>query len=66
MRDVDDTHAKQLGSSIDSLVIQILAPEEQTSTIHPEVIDDSTQKLFDEMITEGPTSSSAPRSHFFQ
>ena len=44
----------------------MLAPEEQTSTIHPEVIYDSTKELVDEMITEGPTSSSAPSSDFIQ
>ena len=47
MRDVDDTHAKQLGSSIDSLVIQLLDPKEQTSHFHPEAIDDSTTFLVD-------------------
>ena len=64
MGDVDDIHAKQLGSSTDSPVIQILAPEEQTSFIHHEAIDDSTTFLVDEMTTEGPTSSSAPRYDF--
>ena len=65
-RDVDDIHAKQLGSSTDSPVIPMLAPEEQTSHIHPEIIDDSTTLLVDEMITEGPTSSSAPSSDFIK
>ena len=64
MRDVDDTHAKQLGSSIDSPVIQLLDPEEQTSQIHLEAIDDSTTFLVDKMTTEGPTSSSAPSFDF--
>ena len=49
--DVDDTHAKKLCSSIDSPVIPILAPNEQFPSTHPEVIDESTKKLVDEMIT---------------
>ena len=57
-------HAKQLGSSTYSPVIQLLAPNEQTTSIHPEVIDDSTKQLVYEMIIEGPTPSSAPSSDF--
>ena len=48
---VDDTHAKQLGSSTYSTVIPILAPNEQTPSTHPEVIDDSTKQFIDKMIT---------------
>ena len=44
----------------------MLAPEEQTSHIHPEVIDDSTTLLVDEMTTKGPTSSSARNSEFIK
>ena len=63
---VDDIHAKKLGLSTDSPVIQLLAPEEQTSTIHTEVIYDSTKELVYEMTTYGPTSSSAPSSNFIK
>ena len=66
MGDVDDTLAKQLGSSTAFLVIQILASQEEISFIHPEVIDDSTKKLVDEMVSEGPTRSSAPSSDFIK
>ena len=65
-RDVDDIHDKQLGSSTDSPIIPMMAPEEQTSHIHPEIIDDSTTLLVDEIITEGPNSSSAPSSYFIK
>ena len=43
--DVDDIHAKQLCSSTDSPVIQMLALEEQTSHIHLETIDDPTTPI---------------------
>ena len=66
MGDVDDIHAKQLGSSTDSSAIQMLAPEERTSPIHPKTIDDSTTLLFDEMTTEGPIYSSVPNSDFIK
>ena len=65
-RDVDDIHVKQLGSSIDFPVIPMLTPEEQTSHIHPKIIDDSTTLLVDKMITERPTASSAPSSDFIK
>ena len=48
---VDETHAKQLSSSTDSPIIQLLAPNEQTTSTHPEVIDASTKQLVDEMVT---------------
>ena len=63
---VDDTHAKQLDSSIDSPIIQLLAPQEQTTSTHHVVINDSTNQLVDEMVTYGPTPSSAPSSHFIK
>ena len=63
---VDHTHAYLLGSFTDSLVIQLLAQEKQTSTIHYEVIYDLTKELVDKMVTEGPTSSSAPSSNFIK
>ena len=65
-RDVDNTHANKLGSSRDSPVIQLLAPQEQVSYTHSEVINYSTKKIVDEMIKEGPTTSSAPNFHFMQ
>ena len=63
---MDDIHAKKLGSSTYSPVIQMLASEEQTPIIHHEVIYDSTKELVDEMTIEGPTSSSASSSNFLK
>ena len=65
-RYMDDTHSNLLGSFTYSPVIQLLASEEQTSIIHPEVIYDSTKELVDGMTIKEPTSSSAPRSNFIK
>ena len=61
---MDDIHAKKLGSSTDSPLIQTLAPQEQNTSTHNVVIDDSTNQLVDEMTIEGTITGSALSSDF--
>lgn len=41
----------------------MLAPEEQITTIHHNIIDDLSEQLDEKIVTEGPISSSDPISH---
>ena len=62
-----DLHTMQMASPRESSVIQRLSPREINATIHPSVIDDSSEKMDEEITIEGPTTiSGVPNSNFFQ
>lgn len=62
LADVCDTHTMQMGSAHHSSIIQRPALVVQLSSIHLYTIDDSFEKLDEEIVTKAPTSSSAPNS----